>query len=128
MTFFGRGSGPSVGRSSGNSWLRTPVAQARCGVLGARLFPYFKARSDCGTLAHAQDLGSYAVYLSSLMMAAVMAFSLAGAALALPHPARLAEIPTAYAKKGHEVKWKSGGCKYKYKADKKGFKEEYKCK
>jgi hypothetical protein len=28
----------------------------------------------------------------------------------------------------YKAKWKDGGCKYKYKADKKGFKEEYKCK
>jgi len=28
----------------------------------------------------------------------------------------------------YKYKWKSGGCKYEYKADKKGFKEKYKCK
>ena len=27
-----------------------------------------------------------------------------------------------------KIKWKAGGCKYEYKADKKGFKEKYKCK
>jgi hypothetical protein len=28
----------------------------------------------------------------------------------------------------YKYKWKSGGCKYEYKADHKGFKEKYKCK
>ena len=27
-----------------------------------------------------------------------------------------------------KYKWKAGGCKYEYKADRKGFKEKYKCK
>ena len=30
--------------------------------------------------------------------------------------------------KAYKHKWKAGGCKYQYKADKKGFKEKYKCK
>jgi len=30
--------------------------------------------------------------------------------------------------KGDKYKWQAGGCKYEYKADKKGFKEKYKCK
>ena len=34
-------------------------------------------------------------------------------------------VGVQYAEK---YKWKAGGCKYEYKADKKGFKEKYKCK
>jgi hypothetical protein len=30
--------------------------------------------------------------------------------------------------KNYKEKWKGGGCKYEYKANKKGFKEKYQCK
>ena len=64
----------------------------------------------------------------SLPIVAAVAFGLAGTASASPDAALPRELPVAYAKNGYEVKWKSGGCKYKYKSGKKGFKEEMKCK
>ena len=64
-----------------------------------------------------------ATFLTAIVVAAI---SIATPALAF-RPAALG-APSSVEQAKDNYKWKNGGCKYEYKADKKGFKEKYECK
>jgi len=74
--------------------------------------------------------------MRTILISAVFALALGSAAharlpsgLALDASHGLAQIDVQQVKKDkYKYKWKSGGCKYEFKADHKGFKEKYKCK
>ena len=60
------------------------------------------------------------------VIAAVVAYGLATSPASATLISLLESVPVAFSK--NKGKWKHGGCTYKYKADRKGYKEEYKCK
>jgi hypothetical protein len=63
-----------------------------------------------------------------VMIAAATAFSIFVATPAAAWPIVNLGGRGDIRKVGHKYKWEGGGCKYEYKADKKGVKEKYKCK
>jgi hypothetical protein len=67
----------------------------------------------------------HGIFLSSALVVPLM-FGAAANAVPVFYPATGSPNLVVTVKK--QVKWKSDGCKYRYKASAKGFQEKYKCK